>query len=545
MALQQKLAELQLLTAKDDPAKISRVPLHAFAQCVSDQKSAGGVTWTNGLRRDDATEPDKVKVGKQVTVLPKDLPRCLLVILGTAGRDAFFQDETKAAALLNFMKRAECADADAIVESEVARVVAQAEDQYETSRAFMGALFRGNPVLFWREGDEIVVGVHSFLQAVDVDKDGMNNDWKHWLRKELEAHIKEKTRDIQRFVEARNSETDAGYHSFPRLVYVRRSPDSAHLTPAVNRAALEYTTLACIQKSKLLVNIGLEAMSFWSRVKAGDASLLAEIDANAQTAEPVFQEFVTGKKRELTGGEERILRARSQVGDPSTRRIREPYLDWKADVGAERKEVPAAKAMLKTLFEIEVAAGAMPRSPAPDCSAPQTRFRELAEAALAAVRAVLQKRLGPVATADDASRKRPRQEEQEEVPVLTVSEVMQEAGVWEPVWKAYRSDLSNRMLQIKCQRTQGAFSDRRMQEVAGGVEVQVHRYLKPEDWATARRALEETKDLYEKRARELLESAFVLAGVYDDVPRSTHAGICAVTARALTERLVLEVGGAA
>jgi len=33
-----------------------------------------------------------------------------------------------------------------------------------------------------------------------------------------------------------------------------------------------------------------------------------------------------------------------------------------------------------------------------------------------------------------------------------------------------------------------AFSDRRMQEVAGGVEVQVHRYLKPEDWATARRA---------------------------------------------------------
>jgi hypothetical protein len=62
-------------------------------------------------------------------------------------------------------------------------------------------------------------------------------------------------------------------------------------------------------------------------------------------------------------------------------------------------------------------------------------------------------------------------------------------------------------------------------------------YKKPDDWVVAKRALKETKDLYGKRVRELLEEAFVRAGVFDDVPPRTYAGICTQTARSISARL--------
>jgi hypothetical protein len=43
--------------------------------------------------------------------------------------------------------------------------------------------------------------------------------------------------------------------------------------------------------------------------------------------------------------------------------LKEATLDWRSDLGALRKEIPAAKATLKALFEIEVAAGALPKNP--------------------------------------------------------------------------------------------------------------------------------------------------------------------------------------
>lgn len=46
---------------------------------------------------------------------------------------------------------------------------------------------------------------------------------------------------------------------------------------------------------------------------------------------------------------------------------------------------------------------------------------------------------------------------------------------------------------------------------------------------------------YEKRIREFLEEAFVLAGMFDDVPLPTYAGICAAAARSIAARLVLHV----
>jgi hypothetical protein len=226
-----------------------------------------------------------------------------------------------------------------------------------------------------------------------------------------------------------------------------------------------------------------------------------------------------------------------RIQTKSEKRIREPFVDWKTDIGAERKEIPAAKAMLKTLFEIEVAAGALPRSPAPDYSSPQMRFRQLVEASLASVRAAIQKRLGPVISVDAPSRKRPHVQEQhgeEEVSddVLKVSQVMRAAGVWEPVWKTYQPDLANRMLQIKCEATDGTFAARRLQQVAG-TEVSVHAYRNPDDWPIAWRALGDTRSVYEKRLRELLEDAFVKADLYDQ----TIGRACAEAASRIAAQL--------
>jgi prophage antirepressor-like protein len=226
-----------------------------------------------------------------------------------------------------------------------------------------------------------------------------------------------------------------------------------------------------------------------------------------------------------------IGRPVAKLAPKQKKALGEPVISWKNDLGAERKEIPAAKAVLRALFEIEVAAGAMARTPEPTCSAPQFRFRALAEAALLS------------STEEEQPDKEVEPAPQlpgDEDDVLRVSEVMARAGVWDPVWKAYRSDLSNRMLQLKCEETHGAFAERRPQEVSGSVMVDVHSYKRSQDWPLARRALRETKDLYEKRIRELLESAFSAAGIYDNLPARTHAGVSGDAARKIAERLFIE-----
>ena len=209
----------------------------------------------------------------------------------------------------------------------------------------------------------------------------------------------------------------------------------------------------------------------------------------------------------------------------------EPVLCWIEDLGAKRDEVPAAKANFRALLEIEIAAGALPKATtatAKNSIAPPVHLRCLAEAALASIREAVQKRLSTLTmmavssssscaasctasctasyTASYTARqgkKRQRQHYQEEHDVtseedsdediLTVSEVMNNAKVWGPVWKPYMSDLSNRMLQVKCRDTDGSFSERRQSHPFG----LVHKYKKPDDWPVAHQALQDTKSLYE------------------------------------------------
>lgn len=226
---------------------------------------------------------------------------------------------------------------------------------------------------------------------------------------------------------------------------------------------------------------------------------------------------------------------------PKKKALPEPVLRWIEDLGVRREELPGVKASFRALLEIEITAGALPRDTASArfSASPPVRFRALAEAALASVRDAVQRRLDTLAAPPSSKRARRHHDPEEEDIILKVSEVMNAAGVWDPVWRAYRSDLSNRMLQVKCETTNGGFDERRFQEVAGGsLEVLVHKYKKPEDWPIARRALGETKALYEKRIREMLEEAFIMAGNYD----ATLSGACSEAASRIAARLNVQVG---
>jgi hypothetical protein len=279
--------------------------------------------------------------------------------------------------------------------------------------------------------------------------------------------------------------------------------------------------------------------TFRQSVEAGQTH---DLERRADRTEPLL---------EIENGASGGRGAANQVSIPQMG-LPEPSVTWK-ELGARREEVPAARGILESFLILEEP-GSRVLQRRDWSSKPPIRFRELAEGALRTAREALGSRASwPMQDGHEELERGKRRktlpppeqpdldlpsDAQEDV-VLRVSDVMREAGVWDPVWKVYQSDLSNRMLQIKCKVTDGAFSDRRPQLVAGGaLEVQVHKYRKPDDWPVACRALEDTKNLYEKRLRELLEDAFVRAGLYDD----TLGRACTEAAKRLAVQLRTQVG---
>jgi hypothetical protein len=306
---------------------------------------------------------------------------------------------------------------------------------------------------------------------------------------------------------------------------------------------------------------------------AGDESLIEEIQANRVEQERLSVEdpgnpmrlfAVDHKIRQNDDYPKIVISAASssksklsQSPPPSkiknaTETLPEPVLRWIEDLGAKREEVPAAKASFRALLEIEIASGALPKATTAAAKysiTPPVHLRYLAEASLASIRDAVQKRLstlaaaaGPPPCCGQSKRRRECQEEHDDKDIivevddcktiLTVSEVMTKAEVWDPVRKPYMSDLSNRMLQIKCQNTDGSFSER-ISSFPFGL---VHKYKKPEDLSVAHEALCSTKSLYEKRIRELLEDAFVRAGIFDDA----LAFACSEAARRLATQLLVD-----
>ena len=232
--------------------------------------------------------------------------------------------------------------------------------------------------------------------------------------------------------------------------------------------------------------------------------------------------------------------ARSRVPLP------EPCLEWEKDFGVTRREIAGVKSQFKTLIQIEIAAGQVPGKPSLDAwiRSPPTRFKDLAQAAMASYRALLQQKYETIAVggaaligSNSGKRHCPQSSEDssdDEDDILKISEIMRVAGVWKAVWSSFRSDLANQMLSLKCADMDGSFSDRREETVQGCIPILVHTYKKSCDWPLAWRALQNTRDLYEKRIREFLENMYALAGVPED--RTEHSS--AQLARAIASSLI-------
>ena len=193
----------------------------------------------------------------------------------------------------------------------------------------------------------------------------------------------------------------------------------------------------------------------------------------------------------------------------------EACLDWMKDLSVSRQELQGVKTQFKAILAIEISAGQHPKSPVEAWTkAPPVRFRELAEGAVSSYRSLLERRYSTMTVGDVASTARSGQgsENEGDDDILTVSEIMMTAGVWQAVWSSYRSDLSNQMLSLKCAETGASFSARRPEVVQGHIHVVVHKYKKSTDWPLAWKALQNTRDVYEKRVRECLDDVFQMTG---------------------------------
>ena len=208
----------------------------------------------------------------------------------------------------------------------------------------------------------------------------------------------------------------------------------------------------------------------------------------------------------------------------------EVCLDWMKDFAVSRQELRGVKVQFKSILSIEISAGQLPQRSPVDLwtKAPPLRFREMAVGAVSSYKS-LGRRYGAVAVGDaERVGRRPNEgsESDAEDDILKISEIMSTAGVWQAVWPGYRSDLANQMLSLKCAETGASFSARRPEIVQGHIHVLVHKYKKT-DWPLAWTALQNTRDLYEKRVREFLEDMFRMADRPADESSLLARGIAA------------------
>jgi hypothetical protein len=208
----------------------------------------------------------------------------------------------------------------------------------------------------------------------------------------------------------------------------------------------------------------------------------------------------------------------------------EVCLDWIKDFAVSRQELRGVQSQFKAILSSEISAGQLPRRSPVDLwtKAPPLRFREMAVGAVSSFKS-LGRRYGAVAVGDaERVGRRPNEgsESDAEDDILKISDIMSTAGVWQAVWPGYRSDLANQMLSLKCAETGASFSARRPEIVQGHIHVLVHKYKKT-DWPLAWTALQNTRDLYEKRVREFLEDMFRMADRPADESSLLARGIAA------------------
>jgi len=315
-------------------------------------------------------------------------------------------------------------------------------------------------------------------------------------------------------------------------------------TPVADLATI--VEIIFLLPGRTAARVRYEAAKLVVRYLGGDLGLvdevqqLAHVQASLREQDPdhplrVFGEAVEAEDGVVLAREDATTTIQTQSSATATRThlserartssLQESCIDWSTDLDVSRQELQGVKLQFKTLLQMEIASGQLPqRTPVEAWSkAPPHRLKELAQAAVTSYRALLERRYHTIEVADaTGEKKRKRSSEESEDSegedgidvdddVLKISHVMQEAGVWKGVWSSFRSDLSNQMLVLKCADTNADFSARRL-EVVRGNQVHVHAYKKSEDWPLAWKALQNSRDLYEKRIREFLEEMYTIAG---------------------------------
>lgn len=233
-----------------------------------------------------------------------------------------------------------------------------------------------------------------------------------------------------------------------------------------------------------------------------------------------------------------LVQASFQIPPPP---LQEMCLNWVKDFKVSRQDVSGVKSQFKAMVLVEITAGQFPQKSPVDSwvKAPPFRFKDLAQSAVSSYKCLLKQRYDTIAVGEAPKTRKRRhhsvssEDGSDEEDVLKVSEVMQAAGVWRAVWSSYRSDLANQMLSLKCIETSGGFSSRRSERVSGNIQVLVHKYKKSTDWPLAWRALQNTRDVYEKRIREFLEDMYRVAGHSEETISQTSAELAGAIAAAL------------
>jgi prophage antirepressor-like protein len=230
----------------------------------------------------------------------------------------------------------------------------------------------------------------------------------------------------------------------------------------------------------------------------------------------------SGRKVSANLNQQTSKTACPQAREPAS--LPELCLDWVKDLGVSRCEVSGVRSHFKTLVQIDIAAGEISAKSPTEAwiKSPPARFKDLAQGAVASYRYLLEQRGKATVAGSTVAHMREtgkschdqdsEDSSDEDSDILKISEVMHAAGVWTAVWASFRSDLANQMLSLKCAETAGSFSDRRQEMVQGHIPIFVHKYRKTSDWPLAWKALQNTRDIYEKRVRECLQQMYVLAG---------------------------------
>ena len=552
-----------------------RVGKNSLAEAIRGSSTSGLDTWKNVMRRDcvlpvpETTKYALEQSSQQADVFEAcDVPLAIHKLLGAKEALVWFLNQDFLAAIRALVTRCSSLDFSKL-DDVIAAVEAVLRDREAQMAAFQVPALREEAAsasmrLHKTEEGRVLISVHDELKWLGLDDDGKHNEWTNWLRASLEAYLEKGSSSSAclqyiKLPGERNPTPMGDVMCFRRVIYL--CINKSKLAGELAQKALEVYARHIVGDRRLDAERAANAASVPREARA---FVLGPEEAARQ--EGLQDQIVAAfpKQRQL---EKRECVTFPVVVRPKKRQRRgalaldEARLDWVNDFNVDTDEVQGVKAYFTTLLHVEIQKKKLPAENMVGrlVARPPARFRTLALAAVSSYRALVadnfdvQQRqtqnleaqavqlpmetdeaveaqqsedgdeLEQAPLADEAGAEDAEWHEQlvaaleedldEDDDILKVSEVMRAAGVCRAVWLSFRSDLSNKLLALKCEQSQGAFEERRPELVGPGIPVSVHKYKKSQDWPLAWQAVQKTQHLYQKRVRECLEAFYHVAGI--------------------------------